>query len=147
MSHRTSSALVLTVALLSAGCGTLDNVNRPAVAPPNNPDAKVCRIYGGVRSDFSTMLDYPWSHTVSFVDYVTVPVLAVLALGFDVVFDTITLPYTAYEEIYRVVKRPESSTNYVPGVAPPQAPGTPPAPGAAPLPPPRPVTGSDTGGR
>ena len=126
MAHRTLAALVLAGALLSAGCGTLDNVNRPAVAPPNNPNAKVCRIYGGVRSDVSTITTYPWSHTVSPVDYVTVPVLAVLALGFDVVFDTITLPYTAYEEVYRAVARPESSTNYVPGVAP-QSPGTPPA--------------------
>ena len=135
MSRRTTLALLL-VAALSGGCGTLDNVRRPCVAPPHNPDAKVCRLYGGVRGDWDIIWEYPLSQAPSPVDYVAIPVLAAGDLFFDLVADTLTLPYTAYEEVRRAYFPPAAVAQFAPivvseGVS---VPATPQAATAAPQP-------------
>ncbi|MBN9122180.1 MAG: hypothetical protein J0I06_24080 [Planctomycetes bacterium] len=144
MPHRTLLVLVLAATALSGGCGTIANVNRPVVAPPNNPDAPVCRIYGGVRSDWDAFWHYPWSNTTPYVDYVAIPLLAVVNLALDGAGDTITLPYTAVESMRRALRRPDASSGYVPiaATAPaqePVAPAVPPAPAPLPVPRPGPV--------
>jgi hypothetical protein len=139
-----SFTLVL-VAALCGGCGTLDNIKRPTFAPPNKPDAKVVRIYGGVRGDWGIMTDYNWSRTVSYADYVFIPLLASGDLVFDVVGDTVTLPYTAVAEIRRATRRPNAPA--APAVPEPLPPGAPPTttsrpgsgPAPTPLPNPRPL--------
>jgi hypothetical protein len=110
MSHRTSIALVLTVALTSAGCGTFQNVKRPCVPPPGNPDAPVCRIFGGVRSDWASMREYPLTQTTHYADYVVLPLMMAGDLVLVTVGDTVTLPYTAYEEVRRAYFPPDPST-------------------------------------
>lgn len=116
MARRTLLALV-TASLLGAGCGTIGNLNRPAIAPADNPTAPVCKIYGGLRNDVTTMLDYPWSGTTFYLDYVLVPVLAVADLVLDAFGDTFTLPIAAVKATYRAIEGPNAS----PGVATPQA--------------------------
>jgi hypothetical protein len=100
---------LLLVAALSGGCGTLDNIKRPTFPPPNKPDAKVVRVYGGLRGDFKLMTEYDWNRTASYIDYAFIPVLAVVDIALDVVGDTITLPYTAVAELRRATKRPNAT--------------------------------------
>ncbi len=119
--RRTFAALGLAATLLSGGCGTMDNVKRPTLPPPNKPDAKVCRIYGGLRGDFSVMTEFQQSSITSFLDYIVLPVLATTDLALDVVGDTITLPYTAVAEIRRAFYRgplPELSQTTAPESSP-----------------------------
>jgi uncharacterized protein YceK len=139
MSRRTSLALIPAVALLCAGCGTMDNVKRPAIAPPTNPDAKVCRAYGGVRGDWEVISEYPWGRAETPLDYVVVPLLAGGDLFFTALGDTLTLPYTLVEEGRRAFARPASQANFSPTLVPedvsgasatPAAPATPRAAGA-----------------
>jgi hypothetical protein len=132
MSHRTQLARVLTAALLSGGCGTVNNLNKPAIAPADNPSAPVCRAYGGLREDWDAFWNYPWDETTPYADYVFIPLLAVGNFCFDVVGDTLTLPYTTVEEIRRALHRPALSSGYVPVAVPdnvPVAPAPPPATG------------------
>jgi hypothetical protein len=140
MSYRLPFAAMLIAALLSAGCGTFQNVKQPAIPPPDNPNLPVCKIYGGLRSDAVTMLDYPWSQTTSYIDYVTVPVLATVDLFLDAIGDTFTLPISVVKTVRRSLDRPESPSNYY---LPVEVPILTPQPGAAPqgtpLTPPRPV--------
>lgn len=134
MSRRTSLALVLVLAALGGGCGTLDNVKRPCVAPPHNPDAPVCRIYGGVRSDWDIIWDYPLSQAPTPVDYVAIPVLAAGDLFFAFVGDTLTLPYTAYEEVRRAFFPPAAASQFAPVVVTESAPVPLPQPAPVPAP-------------
>jgi hypothetical protein len=148
MSRRTSLALVLVLAAVGGGCGTLDNVKRPTVAPPHKPDAPVCRVYGGVRSDWDIIWDYPLSRAPSPVDYVAIPVLAAGDLFFAFVGDTLTLPYTAYEEVRRAFFPPSAASEFEPVVV---SESVPTAVTAAPVPPqatapaPQPALGSHAG--
>lgn len=112
MPRRTTLVLVLVAAAASGGCGTLDNIQRPCVAPPEKPDGKVCRLYGGVRGDWAIVSEYPLSRAPSPVDYVAIPVLAAGDLFFDVVADTLTLPYTAYEEARRAFFPPTATSQF-----------------------------------
>jgi hypothetical protein len=120
MAHRTTLALVVSLALACAGCGTLENVKRPCFPPPDAPTASLCKVYGGVRGDWDIIMDYPWERTDSFLDYVTVPPLAAFDLFFALVGDTITLPYTGYEEVRRAYYGPSGppgrDSNFVPVV-------------------------------
>jgi hypothetical protein len=101
-------ALVL-VAALCGGCGTLDNIKRPTFAPPNKPDAQVVRVYGGVHGDWAIMTHYDWSRTASYLDYAFIPLMAGADLVFDVVGDTVTLPYTLVAEARRATRRPNAT--------------------------------------
>jgi uncharacterized protein YceK len=130
MSRRILLVLVFA-AVLAGGCGTLENVKRPTFPPAKKPDAPVCRVYGGVRMDWATMTDYDWSHTASYLDYVLVPILAVIDLALDVGGDTVTLPYTVIAEARRATRRPGADEPPVDPAATPIAPGLP-APGAPP---------------
>jgi hypothetical protein len=87
----------------------MDNVKRPTFPPPQNPDAPVVRVYGGVRGDWTLATEYPWSRTPSYLDYVIIPVMMVLDLGLDVAGDTVTLPYTLVAEGRRAFDSPNSS--------------------------------------
>jgi uncharacterized protein YceK len=145
------SLVLVLVAAFSGGCGTLANIKRPEIPPPNKPDAQVVRVYGGVREDWALISEYPWDRTVSFLDYVFIPVLAGIDLTFDLGADTVTLPYTLYTEGRRAFNRPDTpnapdapntpSVSTRPGPAPPATPvptpgSTPSAtPGSAPVPP------------
>jgi hypothetical protein len=141
MPRRLSLVLVLVAVVLSGGCGTLDNIKRPTFPPPKKPDAKVVRVYGGVRGDFVIMTQYDWNRTASYLDYAFIPLLAVLDLALDVAGDTITLPYTAVAELRRATRRPNATPDPTdPANAPTLAPGpTPLPPGAVPSPPPAPA--------
>ena len=127
MPHRPPLALVLAAAVLSGGCGTLDNVTRPTVAPADSPGAPVCRAYGGVRGDWAVMSEYPWDRTTSYIDYAVLPLLAAGTLLFDVVGDTVTLPYTAVEEVRRAFYRPAAPSGFAPVVVPEAVTAAPPA--------------------
>lgn len=122
MSRRTPLALVL-VALFGGGCGTMDNIQRPSRAPAGNPDAPVCRAYGGVRGDWSIMSQYQWDHTASYLDYVFIPLLAGADICFDIVGDTLTLPYTLTAEARRALSPGGSSSGAGPDPDPVAAPG------------------------
>ena len=91
------------VAALSAGCGTMGNLKRPTYAPADAPTAPVCRVYGGVRTDFVTMSEYQWNPVVTYLDYVVLPVLAAGSLTATFVGDTLTLPYTLVAEARRAL--------------------------------------------
>lgn len=118
MPRRTPLAVLLAATLLSGGCGTIDNLHYPAVAPANAPSAPVCRVYGGVRGDWAVISDYPWKPVVTYLDYVTVPLLAAGNLVFDVIGDTLTLPYTAVEAYRRATYRPAAPAYAAPaGIA------------------------------
>ena len=133
MSHRLPFALVLSAALACAGCGTLHNVKLPAVAPPESPNAPVCRAFGGVRGDWAIMTEYPWKRTPYYVDYVVLPVLAGVVLFLDGAGDAVTLPYTVVEEARRAFYRPAESSypDLGPVLMPDGTPLTLPAPPAA----------------
>jgi hypothetical protein len=144
-------ALVLTLtAALSGGCGTMINVKNPTVAPPHKPDAQVCTIYGGVIGDCKAFMEFPWKKK-EYLDYVMIPILATITISLDVVADTITLPYTTYETIRRMYRKPDNGSasgtvtvqGAVPaGTAPAPLPAPTPVPSApAPLPLPTPVPG------
>ena len=113
MPRRTPLAVLLAATLLGGGCGTIDNLRRPAVAPANAPSAPVCRVYGGVRGDWAVISDYPWESVETYLDYVTVPLLAAGDLVFDVIGDTLTLPYTAVEVYRRATHRPAAPAEVV----------------------------------
>ncbi len=84
------------------------------------------------------MLDYPWSQTTFWLDYVSVPVLAATDLVLDAFGDTFTLPLAAVKATRRAIEGPSSSVNYT--IATPQAAETVIVPpGATPLAPPRPL--------
>jgi uncharacterized protein YceK len=117
-SRRIPLAVALALALLGSGCGTLDNVNRPTHPPPGNPEAPVCRVYGGVRGDWALISEYPLSQTTVYADYVAIPVLAGINLFFSAVGDTITLPYTIVEELRRAFGRGARSSEFAPVVMP-----------------------------
>ena len=103
MTGRRTFVLGLAVAALSAGCGTMGNLKRPAVAPASAPDAPVCRIYGGVREDWAVMSQYQWNPVVSYLDYVVLPVLAAGGLTATFLGDTLTSPYTLAVEARRAL--------------------------------------------
>ena len=103
MAGRRTFVLGLMVAALSAGCGTMGNLKRPTYAPADAPTAPVCRVYGGVRTDFVTMSEYQWNPVVTYFDYVAIPVLAAVSLTATFVGDTITLPYTLVTEARRAL--------------------------------------------
>ena len=116
MAGRRTLVLGLAVAAMSAGCGTVGNLQRPTYAPAGAPDAAVCRVYGGVRSDWSTMSEYQWNPVVMHLDYVVLPVLAAGSLTATFVGDTLTLPYTLVAEARRAMGSPpaESPASAVP---------------------------------
>jgi hypothetical protein len=120
-------ALVPLGAVLSGGCGTLNNIQRPAFPPPESPNAPVCRAYGGVRGDWATMSEYQWSRTASYLDYAIIPLLAAGDLFFTGVGDTFTLPYTLVEEGRRAFSSPPASTGSGPASATQSTPQAPPA--------------------
>lgn len=103
MTGRRTFVLGLAVAALSAGCGTTGNLKRPTYAPADAPTTPVCRVYGGVRTDFATMSEYQWNPVVTYLDYVVLPVLAAVDLTATFVGDTITLPYTLVAEARRAL--------------------------------------------
>lgn len=105
MYQRSALVIVFAVALLSSGCGTMTNLKQPVLPPAGNPDAQVCRIYGGLRSDFSSVIHYPWAKTPEYIDYVILPVMVTVDLGFTLVGDTLTLPYPIYAETRRGIQR------------------------------------------
>ena len=115
MTGRSTLVLGLMVAALSGGCGTMGNLKRPTYAPADAPSAPVCRVYGGVRTDFVTMSEYQWNPVVTYLDYVAIPVLAAGSLTATFVGDTITLPYTLVAEARRAMGSPpaESPTSTV----------------------------------
>jgi hypothetical protein len=123
---------MLAIALLGGGCGTLQNVNCPAVAPADNPNAPVCRVYGGARGDWAIISEYPLSESPSYADYVVIPVMAAGHLVFDVIGDTVTLPYTAVEEVRRAFYRPSASSEFSPMIVPVTLPATPAPPTTSP---------------
>ncbi len=106
MVGRKSLAAALLASAIGGGCGTVDNLRQPTVAPTSNPDAPICRVYGGVRGDWAAMSTYPWDKVTCTADYLLVPIM-----GFDLIFtfvgDTFTLPYTAGTEIWRLVGHPK----------------------------------------
>jgi hypothetical protein len=118
-------ALVL-LAALCGGCGTLDNIKRPTFPPPNKPDAKVVRVYGGVRGDWVIITEYDWSRTQSYIDYAFIPLFAAIDLVLDVAGDTVTLPFTAVAELRRATRRPDAKTDDPNAPPSPFIPGTPP---------------------
>jgi hypothetical protein len=140
MTRRTTLGLVLVAGLFCGGCGTVDNLKRPTFPPPNRPDAKVVRIYGGVRGDWTTMTTYDWTRTTSYIDYVLIPVLAAIDLALDVGADTVTLPITVVAEVRRAVGKPPAEDPDSPSLPPPPAPARP-SPPAAPQPLPAPQPG------
>jgi uncharacterized protein YceK len=105
MPRRSTLAVALASALLG-GCGTIHNLKQPGVPPPDAPNAQVCRVYGGVRGDWPVIWDYPLSETKEYVDYVFIPLLAGIDITFSAFADTLTLPYTAVEELRRAFSRP-----------------------------------------
>lgn len=116
MPRRTPLALALAAALLGGGCGTVHNLKLPGVPPPDAPGAKVCRVYGGVRGDWPVIFDYPLSETKEYADYVFIPLWAATDLFFSAVADTLTLPYTAVEELRRAFARPAAPAGFAPVV-------------------------------
>ena len=108
MGRRTTLALGLAVAAMSGGCGTVTNLKQPTHPPALNPDAPVCRVYGGVRADAVAMVHLPWSHMPSYIDYGILPVMCVIDLVCTTVGDTVTLPYTVGSEIDRAFFPPKS---------------------------------------
>jgi uncharacterized protein YceK len=109
MVGRATFVVGAALAAATAGCGTLDNIKRPAVAPPSNPNAPVCRVYGGVTGEFKVIASFPKESIATPLDYVIIPVLATIDLALTVVGDTVTLPYTIGVEVRRAV-RPSSGT-------------------------------------
>gem|GEM_PF-4261622 len=105
MYQRSFPVIGLVAALLSSGCGTMTNLKQPVLPPAGNPDAQVCRIYGGLRSDFSSVVHYPWAKTPSYIDYVVLPLMATVDLCFTLAGDTLTLPYPIYAETRRGIRR------------------------------------------
>lgn len=103
MTGRRALMLAAALAALAAGCGTFDNVRRPLYPAPNGTDEQVCRVYGGVRGTWSTVTEYPWRDTPSYLDYVVIPLMAALDLGLSGAADTLTLPYTVGVEVWRTV--------------------------------------------
>lgn len=124
MARLTALALVSVAAALGAGCGTVHNCKSPTYPPPGNPDASVCRVYGGVRGDVAVMAELPWRHLPTYLDYVTIPVMCAVDLVCTGVGDTVTLPYTGWAELRRAFRDPPAPTPAVVEVAP-----APPAPG------------------
>ena len=116
MAGRRPLVLGLMVAALSGGCGTMGNLKRPTYAPADAPTTPVCRVYGGVRTDFVTMSEYQWNPVVTYLDYVAIPVLAAGSLAATFVGDTLTLPYTLVAEARRALGSPpaESPASAVP---------------------------------
>ncbi|MBP3955539.1 YceK/YidQ family lipoprotein [Gemmata sp. G18] len=105
MIGRKSLAVGLVASALGGGCGTVDNLRQPTVAPVRNPDATVCRVYGGVRGDWAAMSAYPWDRVTCTADYLLVPMMGI-DLFFTFVGDTFTLPYTIGTEAWRLVGNP-----------------------------------------
>lgn len=114
------------LAALASGCGTIDNVRRPVYPLPNSTNVQVCRVYGGVRGDFSVMTEYPWRTTPSIIDYVVLPLMAVFDLALSTAGDTVTLPYTGGVEVWRWF-RPDPPPRQV-LIEPPPKPATVPVP-------------------
>ena len=110
MTGRSTLVLGLMVAALSGGCGTMGNLKRPTYAPADAPSAPVCRVYGGVRTDFVTMSEYQWNPVVTYLDYVAIPVLAAGTLTATFVGDTLTLPYTLVAEARRAMGSPPAES-------------------------------------
>lgn len=110
MTGRSALAAAVALAGLGGGCGTVDNIRRPVLPPPNNPNAQVCRVYGGVRGDWAVMAEYPWGNAPTFLDYIVVPAMAVADLALTGVGDTVTLPYTAAAEARRALDHSAASS-------------------------------------
>ncbi len=116
MTYRTSLVLAFTAAL-SSGCGTFYNLTQPGIAPPEAPTAKVCRVYGGVRGDWPLIWDYPLSQTKDYADYVFIPLWATVDIVLSAFGDTLTLPYTAAEEVRRMLA-PSAEASFTPASVP-----------------------------
>jgi uncharacterized protein YceK len=113
-SRRTPLVLVLATTLLGGGCGTISNVKCPTYPPTGNPNARICRAFGGVRDDWAIMSEYPLSKAPTYADYVLIPLMAGIELCFTVAGDTVTLPYTVVEEIRRAYGFGQSSSQSAP---------------------------------
>lgn len=121
-------ALGLLTAVLGGGCGTVHNCKQPTYSPPANPDAPVCRVYGGIRGDAAVMLQLPWRNLPSYLDYVVIPAMCAIDLVCTAAGDTVTLPYTGWAEVRRAFfdpPPPEPTVERAPKFAPTPAGGPP----------------------
>ena len=134
MAGRVAFVLGLVATTALSGCGTLDNVKRPITPPPANPDAPVCRVYGGVIGEVQVMSQFKKESIETPLDYVIIPLLGTIDLALTLGGDTVTLPYTIYAEVRRLIRRSETAPAPTGGPAPSSEPVPPPA--SEPLPPP-----------
>ncbi len=135
MAGRAAFVLGLVATAAVSGCGTLDNIKRPVTPPPANPDAPVCRVYGGVIGEVHVMSQFKKESIASPLDYVIIPLLGTIDLVLTAGGDTVTLPYTIYAEVRRLIRRSEPAPAPPGGPAPPPPEAVPP-PSSEPLPPP-----------
>jgi uncharacterized protein YceK len=111
MNSRVALFAVLTVAILSGGCGTIANTTGCAINPPcrefvlpeeiGNCGCPCCgplwwdtkdyqnRVYGGVRDDWNIIYDMQYSLPHEAID----PFWAMIDMPFSAIGDTITFPY------------------------------------------------------
>ncbi|QJW99093.1 hypothetical protein [Frigoriglobus tundricola] len=144
MAGRAAYVLGLVATAAVSGCGTLDNIKRPITPPPANPNAPVCRVYGGVIGEVQVMSEFKKESISSPLDYVVIPLLGTIDLALTVGGDTVTLPYTIYAEVRRLMRRSEPAP--APTGGPDPVPDPVPPPTSEPLPPPAnpPVTSNLT---
>lgn len=84
-------------ALLSAGCGTISNLNptdQPFSGPQQDDAPRKTRVFGGVRSDWTGLTTLDWNDNNAMASSIILP-LYVADLPLSLVGDTMTLPYTA----------------------------------------------------
>ncbi len=90
-----------TVALIGGGCSTVQNLGS---VPFGDCHQEPGLVYGGIRSDVASLVSYPSGSPLFFI---SIPIM----LTFDVVGDTVTLPYILACQWYNWAKARQPNTS------------------------------------
>lgn len=100
------------VALLSAGCGTVQNLNPTKdvfVWGAGPGEQNITRVFGGVRVDLEGLSGLGLQDEYAALGLVILAPFYVTDLPFSLVGDTITLPYTALHALRQRIARSGST--------------------------------------